>query len=304
MPNRLLREGITTSEKIDALSGEAERFYYRLLVHVDDFGRQDARPAVLIAKTYPLRVDRVKPEHVEAWLAEFDSTGLAVIYENDGKRYVQLTNFDKPRARESKWPSPQAKGSVRKHLRTRENICEQPKANVPYSYSDSNSNSDSVQLAAPPAPLVLSPPKPRSPKKPKGHPDWTRTKEAFGAMFLAHHGAAPTWNGKSGEHLRALLSQHSSDEVLRRAAIMFSDDCPDWIRRGGRDMGALYSGFDRLASPAPPPKRPVVIDQDYRDSRAEAGFPIDPPPEPSPPASGAYQLPPADRSDYRRTRPA
>lgn len=156
MPNRLLREGITTSEKIDALSGEAELFYYRLLVHVDDFGRIDARPAVLIAKTYPLRVDRVKPKHVEEWLAEFEAANLVVIYENDGKRFLEMTNFDPPRAQKSKCAGPKDKGSILIHLRA--DACEREQApeDVPYSdsYSDSSTEFDAGGPASPAAPVA------------------------------------------------------------------------------------------------------------------------------------------------------
>ncbi len=39
MPNRIIREGILTSEAVNSLSWEAEVFFRRLLSVVDDFGR-------------------------------------------------------------------------------------------------------------------------------------------------------------------------------------------------------------------------------------------------------------------------
>ena len=52
MPNRILKDSICTSPNIDALSLEAETFFYRLLVQCDDYGRMDARPAILRARCY------------------------------------------------------------------------------------------------------------------------------------------------------------------------------------------------------------------------------------------------------------
>lgn len=151
MPNRLLREGITTSDKLDSLSTEAEIFYYRLLVAVDDYGRVDARPLVLIAKCFPLRVGRVKPAHIAAWLEELAKARLVVLYQNDGKPLLEMTNFDPPRAQKSKCPGPLENGSSRGHVFASANICEQPLANVPYSYSDSSTTEFDVGPARQPA---------------------------------------------------------------------------------------------------------------------------------------------------------
>src|SRR3990167_11311858 len=57
MPNRILREGILSSERINTLSVHAELFYRRLLSVVDDYGRFFAHPALLRSACYPLRVD-------------------------------------------------------------------------------------------------------------------------------------------------------------------------------------------------------------------------------------------------------
>ena len=54
MPNRVIREGILTSERIEMLGWAEEVFYRRLMSVVDDFGRYYARPALLRAACYPL----------------------------------------------------------------------------------------------------------------------------------------------------------------------------------------------------------------------------------------------------------
>ena len=109
MPNRILKESICTSDTIESLSLEAENFLYRLLVTVDDFGRMDARPAILIGRCYPLRAGRVTDKDVQEWLGELEVAELITIYLSDGKPYLQIVTWDKHqhrRAQHSKYPSP------------------------------------------------------------------------------------------------------------------------------------------------------------------------------------------------------
>jgi len=69
MPTRYLKPGIRDSEAIDALSPLTEVFYYRLLVTVDDFGRFDARPAMIKAQCFPIR-DSVNAKSCALMLSE------------------------------------------------------------------------------------------------------------------------------------------------------------------------------------------------------------------------------------------
>ncbi len=55
MPNRILKESICASDTIDALAWLEEVTFYRLIVNCDDYGRFDARPAILKAKLFPLK---------------------------------------------------------------------------------------------------------------------------------------------------------------------------------------------------------------------------------------------------------
>ena len=106
MPNRIIREGILTSDRIDRLGCEAELFYRRLMSVVDDFGRFDARPTVLRVSCYPLRVDQVREADVSRWLAEVQSVGLIAVYSIDGKPFLEMIDFRQHvRARVSKYPA-------------------------------------------------------------------------------------------------------------------------------------------------------------------------------------------------------
>jgi hypothetical protein len=106
MPNRILREGINDSEKINALSEAAELFYRKLMSLVDDFGRFEANTRVLCGKLYALRTDRT-PGDIEFFLKECSSgeDPLITLYTVGKKRYLQINNFGQ-RERVAKYPSP------------------------------------------------------------------------------------------------------------------------------------------------------------------------------------------------------
>lgn len=105
MPNRILREGILTSERIDQLAWPAEVFYRRLMSVVDDFGRFHANPSLLRAACYPLRLDRVSNSDIDKWLTECVTAGLVRVYQVEGKSYVEVIDFkQQKRAEKSKFP--------------------------------------------------------------------------------------------------------------------------------------------------------------------------------------------------------
>lgn len=107
MPNRILREGILTSERVNALNWEAEVFYRRLMSVVDDFGRYTAHPALLRAALYPLKLDTVRDANMERLLTIVEQARLVRVYVVAGKRYLELLDFKQQvRAKESKYPDP------------------------------------------------------------------------------------------------------------------------------------------------------------------------------------------------------
>lgn len=108
MPNRILREGILTSERMERLNWAEEVFYRRLMSVVDDFGRYYARPALLLAACYPLLLKKVSDSDIEKWLSACENAALVRVYPaEDGKRYLQLMDFKQQvRAGKSKFPQP------------------------------------------------------------------------------------------------------------------------------------------------------------------------------------------------------
>jgi uncharacterized phage protein (TIGR02220 family) len=108
VPNRILREGILTSERIAKLAWPAEVFYRRLMSVVDDFGRYHAHPTLLRAACYPLQLEKVSDSDIGKWILATEEAGLVRVYPaEDGKRYLELMDFrQQMRAKASKYPQP------------------------------------------------------------------------------------------------------------------------------------------------------------------------------------------------------
>lgn len=94
MATRMLKESVCTSESIEKLSWFSEVFFYRLLVHCDDFGRMDARIPILRGNLFPLKATITATE-MERALRQLETAGLIGLYEQDGKRYLQVLGWKK-----------------------------------------------------------------------------------------------------------------------------------------------------------------------------------------------------------------
>ena len=109
MPCRYIREEYLTSEHVDMLDVHAERFYFRLFLVVDDFGRFDANAKILRSKCYPLK-DDIRTADISRWLAACEKAGLILLYTAAGKQYLSVNRFSQTRANcrssKSKYPDP------------------------------------------------------------------------------------------------------------------------------------------------------------------------------------------------------
>ena len=127
MPNRIIKESICTSEEIDGLTAFQETFFYRLIVNCDDFGRLDARAKILKSKLFPLK--DVREDVIHAALMALSSAELVILYEVDGKPFLQMRTWDKHqqvRAKKCKYPEPPKKTpSNESGISADTNICNQ-----------------------------------------------------------------------------------------------------------------------------------------------------------------------------------
>ena len=120
MPNRILKESICTSDSIDQLSAFEETVFYRLIVNCDDFGRFDGRPKIIASKLFPLK--DIRTNQIESALRALTSAELVILYEVDGKPFLQMKTWDRHqqiRAKKSKYPAPES-GNI-----TSASICNQ-----------------------------------------------------------------------------------------------------------------------------------------------------------------------------------
>ncbi len=109
MPDRIIREYLLFSSRVDTLSFEAEVFYRRLMSKADDYGRYDGRLAMLRSQLFALRIDQVKEPDVARWLKECVDAGVILYYEVDGEPYVEIQDFNQRLRTESKYPHPPGK---------------------------------------------------------------------------------------------------------------------------------------------------------------------------------------------------
>ena len=109
MSDRLIRESIHRSEKINELSDFQFRLWVNLITYVDDYGRGDARPKIIKGTCFPLR-DRITDNAIEYALNQMASKGCICLYEYDGRTYLCFPNWDrhqKIRNKISKFPAPE-----------------------------------------------------------------------------------------------------------------------------------------------------------------------------------------------------
>jgi DnaD/phage-associated family protein len=204
MPNRILKDSICTSPNIDALSREAEAFFYRLLVQCDDFGRMDARPAILRARCYPLRLDAVTDKNVSTWLGELVRADLVLLYSVEDRPYLQMRTWERHqqvRAKRSKYPDPITFASN----------CNQVQSNVPeYEYESG------IQSESNPVVVVVAPPPPAEPAQAEPTPAAPTKDAATAAVFRCWQDNIPgTLTTVIADDLGDLIDTYGPDAVTR-----------------------------------------------------------------------------------------
>lgn len=109
MPSRIIKETIIISESLTAISAEAERFFWRLVVKADDFGLYYGDSRILASLCFPQKPP--SEQKIRSWLNELVREDMVGTYTapEDGKKYLKLLNWGKcqqTRAKSSKYPEP------------------------------------------------------------------------------------------------------------------------------------------------------------------------------------------------------
>lgn len=137
MPTRVMKESITTSKRLAAVSDFAERLYHRLTVVADDYGRFDAAAALIRGRCFARQLETVTEARIVQALRELQDAQLLLLYEAreievgapppTEPTYLQLLppEWDQQkRAKHSKYPPPP--GPRLGPLRASVDACEHP----------------------------------------------------------------------------------------------------------------------------------------------------------------------------------
>lgn len=89
---RRIYSGFITGQRINKLSIEAEAWFWRVLVSVDDFGNGRADPDLCRDATAGRR--KVTSNQVKEWLEEMQSVGLVSFYSAKSELYLHVTDFE------------------------------------------------------------------------------------------------------------------------------------------------------------------------------------------------------------------
>lgn len=129
MPTRLVSQNINVSNSISKLTPLEEVVFIHLIVSVDDYGRFYGNPDILKGMLFPIR-EGITSEKIKSALNALESQGMIRRYRSNETEYLELTswlNFQKPRAKASKFPDPEDS----ERIVTVENKCEQQKTKEP-----------------------------------------------------------------------------------------------------------------------------------------------------------------------------
>lgn len=108
MPNRLIKETIRTSKRINSLSDFEFRAWTYLITYVDDYGRGSADPELLKGFVFPRRKE-VREQDIQRALAALERTGSILLYEVAGEPYFCFPNWSqhqRVQTKKSKYPAP------------------------------------------------------------------------------------------------------------------------------------------------------------------------------------------------------
>ena len=108
MPNRMLRDSMKLSRKINSLSDFQFRVWVHLILTADDYGRGYADPELVKTLAFPRR-KRVTEKDIHDALKELAGTGCILLYDVDGESYFCFPNWashQRIQTKVSRFPGP------------------------------------------------------------------------------------------------------------------------------------------------------------------------------------------------------
>jgi len=87
----------TDSQPVNQLDALAERFFCRLMMKADDYGRFHADPRLLKSALFPL-LTKTRNTDIPHWIAACEKAGLVRCYVAvNGRKYIEVLKFDQRR---------------------------------------------------------------------------------------------------------------------------------------------------------------------------------------------------------------
>ena len=129
MPNRIIKDALCRSDTVNAMTDFQFRLWVSLITYVDDYGRGDARPAIIKGFCFPLR-PKISENNIVKGLNALAIICALMLYRVDGRDYLAFPTWEQHqnvRNKRSKFPDP-ADGEL---LQTLEINRKQMTANVP-----------------------------------------------------------------------------------------------------------------------------------------------------------------------------
>lgn len=150
MPNRIIKDTIHLSETVNQMTDFQFRLWVNLITYVDDYGRGDARPAIIKGLCFPLR-NRLSCADIGKALQDLAGIGCIFLYEVDGKPYLCFPTWESHqniRNKKSKFPGPEdANGfqTITDDCNQLQSISDKCSRNPIQSESESNPNPNSAR---------------------------------------------------------------------------------------------------------------------------------------------------------------
>lgn len=245
MPTRYLKPGIRDSEPIDSVSALAETLFYRLLVTVDDFGRTDARPAMVKAACFPIK-ESVNAAICADLLDELADAGLIDLYAVDEKPYLQLRKWDNaPRAKESKFP-PLHDGCER----MRASVCK-PRTLLPETVTGTGTETENrkpepeTETEVRPAPQAAPAAAVVPIRKPKAESPTGATWAAYADAYARRYAVDPVRNATTNAQMAQVVARLGSEEAPHVAAYYVGHNGAFYCR-SAHAVGALLKDAEKL----------------------------------------------------------
>lgn len=119
MTRRMIDDSMWSNERFAEMPMGARLLQIGVINHADDQGRMKANPVYLRAQIFPY--DDIAPGQIQEWLNIMAANNTIILYEADGRVYLQLTNWWKYQALQyaqpSQFPRPDGwKDRIRKTL--------------------------------------------------------------------------------------------------------------------------------------------------------------------------------------------